>query len=104
MAAVLMNAPAPQLVPREYEPLKDVYPNALGDRPQPGHWVMGLRAPLLVWWKCPLCKGQVPLEPRFDIDDDGNVTSVRHSRGNREGNPRCNWERPLKLLHYQDDA
>ena len=94
--------PSPHPVPREPTPLpheKDL----LKDRPGPGYWVMGLRQPIYVWWRCPLCLGQVPLDPGRDLGSDGVVKEedVVHSYGNNTGEPKCSWILPLRLLDYE---
>lgn len=86
--------------PKEPDPLPDL-PDALGDRSVPGWWVFSLREPTMVWWRCPTCKGQIPLAPGMDIDPNGFVSDVVHTLGNKEGEPFCDWNLPLSLIGYR---
>ncbi len=85
------------------EPLPDV-PQPLADnRPWPGQWVLGRHWPLKLWWKCPLCRGQVPIEP-YEVNEEGIVhDSLTHSLGNEVGAEQCSWSGPLRLLDYDHE-
>lgn len=87
----------PAQVPRQTRPLADVLP---ADFLEPGHWVLGLYEPRVLWWRCPSCEGVVPLSPYDDIDADGLVEDPVHGLGNVEGTPFCEWRQPLRLRGY----
>lgn len=94
----------PHPVPREPRPLFPEEKNVLGDRPAPGYWIMGLRKPIFVWWRCPLCLGRVPIEPTNDLDAEGVAKNVSHHHGNEHGQPLCSWILPLRLLDYEEPS
>lgn len=89
-------------VPREHAPLADG-PDALGDRPSAGRWLVGLRSPLTLWWRCPTCDGQIPLYPAEVGADGVTELPVLHSRRCLSEEPTCSWDRHLRLLDYDRD-
>lgn len=84
------------LDPTDGEP-PSIGPNTV---PSSGCWVLGIHAPLVVWWRCPRCSGLVPLVPGDDIAEDGFVDEPVHSHGNIAGRPHCTWRHSLLLLDY----
>lgn len=87
---------------REEHGLPDVH-DALGERPRSGQWVMGLRDPKVIWWRCPTCDGQVPLA-RDEVARDGYVEpgDMPHSQRNEAGRPMCSWSRGLFLRSFDN--
>ena len=72
----------------------------LGEHPAAGHWVLGLHAPLLLWWRCPTCEGVVPID-HDEVNEEGLVfDSMTHTEGNAPGRPFCSWSDGLRLLDY----
>jgi len=95
-------SPNPYPIPREKIPLPNVPNDPLGNRPAPGYWVMGLNEPMMVWWRCPICEGQVPFRPEYDIDSKGIILCASHHEHNLDGYPMCAWKLPIQLIGYND--